>query len=233
MNVYASFAGEDPFGIGSALGGAFGAGFGGGGGIGGGLGAGAGSLSPLTAPGRNELLGIGAVSAAAGAVLGTIGAFSAARNSKTQAKSAAMAADFQASMAARNARMAEMDAQSERDAGRKQLQMLGMQYEQAAGAQRVAQAASGTTGTSYDEARAAMRLAKRLDALTIRQNTARGVTGRLTQATNARNAASMGRVSAANLRATAGSINPGIPTFAALLEGAARSAGPAYAYSRS
>lgn len=229
--MYASFSSEDPFGIGSALGSTFGAGM-----FGGGMGAAgaAGGAAPrLSAPGTNPLLGIGAISSVAGSVLGTIGAFQSARQSKYQARSAAMAADFQASMAARNARMAEVDAQAERDAGRKQLLMLGLQYGQASGALRVAQAASGTTGDSNAEARASLRLAKRLDALTIRQNTARGVAGRLTQATNARNAASMARTSAANLRATGGSINPGVPTFAALLEGAARSAGPVYAYSRS
>lgn len=225
--MYASFSSQDPFGIGSALGSTFGAGM-----FGGGMRTGAASQG-LTAPGTNPLLGIGAVTSVAGGVLGALGAFQSARNSKYQARSAAMAADFQASMAARNARMAEMDAQAERDAGRKQLLMLGLQYGQASGALRVAQAASGTEGDSNAEARASLRLAKRLDALTIRQNTARGVSGRLAQATNARNAAGMARTSAANLRATGGSINAGVPTFAALLEGAARSAGPVYAYSRS
>lgn len=221
--AYASFVGDDPFGLGAALGaGAFG-GFGGA--------AAAGAVGPrLTAPGQNELLGIGAVASVAGGVLNTIGAFQSARSSKLQAKQAALSADFQASMAARNARMAEVDAQTARDAGRKQLELLGMQYAQAAGQQRVQEAASGTI--SDGEARASLRLAKRIDALTIRRNTATDVSARLAQATNYRNAASMGRVTAGNLRATAGSIKPGVSAFASLLEGTGRSAGSLYALSR-
>lgn len=222
--AYASFSGDDSFGLGAAFGaGMFGSGFG--------VGAATGAVSPgLTAPGQNPLLGIGAVASVAGGVLNTIGAFQSARNSKTQARSQAMAAEFQASMAARNARMAEVDAQTARDAGRKQLQILGMQYAQAEGQQRVQEAASGTI--SDGSARASLRLSKRLEALTIRRNTATEVSSRLAQVANYRNAAGMGRATAENMRATAGSIRPGVSAFASLLEGAGRAAGPLYALSR-
>lgn len=186
------------------------------------------------APGTNPLLGIGAVSAVAGAAMSTVGAYYGAKTSKMQARSAAMAADFEASMAARNARLAEMDAQTERDAGRLQLRSLGLQYGEAAGRQVAQQAAAGVDLSSGNalEQRVSLRLAQRMDALTIRQNTARGVSARLTQATNFRNQAAMGRVTAGNLRATAGSISPGLSTFAGLLDGASRAAVPLYAYSR-
>lgn len=186
------------------------------------------------APATNPFLGLGAVSAAAGAVMSTAGAYFGAKSSKMQARSAAMAADFEASMAARNARLAEMDAQTERDAGRLQLRSLGLQYGEAAGRQVAQQAAAGVDLSSGNalEQRVSLRLAQRMDALTIGQNTARGVSARLTQATNYRNQATMGRVTAGNLRATAGSISPGLSTFAGLLDGASRAAVPLYAYSR-
>jgi hypothetical protein len=187
------------------------------------------------APDRNPFLGIGAVSAVAGAAMGTVGAYYGAKSSKMQARSAAMAADFEASMAARNARLAEMDAQTERDAGRLQLRSLGLQYGQLAGRQVAQQAAAGVdlgSGNALEQ-RVSLRLAQRMDALTINQNTARGVSARMAQATNFRNQAAMGRVTAGNLRATAGSISPGLSTFSGLLDGASRAAFPLYAYSRS
>ena len=166
--------------------------------------------------------------------MGTAGAYFAAKNSKMAARSQAMAADFQASMAARNARLAEMDAQIARDAGKAELRTLGWQYGQAAGQQRAAQAASGVDMGSGNalEQRVSLRLAQRLDALTINRNTATAVSSRLTNAVNFRNQAAMGRVTAGNLRATAGSISPGLSTFAGLLDGAARAAGPVYSWSR-
>jgi len=187
-----------------------------------------------TAPGTNPWLGIGAVASVAGAAMGTAGAYFAAKNSKMAARSQAMAADFQASMAARNARLAEMDAQIARDAGKAELRTLGWQYGQAAGQQRAAQAASGVDMGSGNalEQRVSLRLAQRLDALTINRNTATAVSSRLTNAVNFRNQAAMGRVTAGNLRATAGSISPGLSTFAGLLDGAARAAGPVYSWSR-
>lgn len=187
------------------------------------------------APAANPALGIGAIASIAGAAISTASAYYQAKTSKMQARSAAMAADFQASMAARNARMAEVDAQAERDAGRVALRASGMQYGQAAGQQRAGQAAAGVDMSSGNalEQRVSLRLAQRLDALTINENTARGVSSRLTQATNARNQAAMGRVTAGNMRATAGSIQPAASTFAALLDGAARASGPTYAWSRS
>lgn len=187
-----------------------------------------------TAPGTNPWLGIGAVASVAGAAMGTGAAYYAAKNSKMAAKSQAMAADFQASMAARNARMAEMDAQIARDAGKAELRTLGWQYGQAAGQQRVQQAAAGVDMNSGNalEQRVSLRLAQRLDALTINRNTATAVSARLANATNYRNQAAMGRVTAANLRATAGSISPGLSTFSSLLDGAARAAAPVYAWSR-
>lgn len=228
--MYASFNGQDPFGLGAALGSSFGAGAFGAAPVVASAPSAASTGLASTAPGQNALLGIGAVASVAGGVMSTIGAYQQANNSKLQAKSQALAADFQASMAARNARMAELDAQITRDAGRKQLEILGMQYAQIAGQQRVQEAASGTI--SDGEARASLRLSKRLDALSIRRNTATAVSAALSRATNARNESMAAGVSAQNLRTSARSIRPGLSAFASALEGGSRAVGPLYAYSR-
>lgn len=186
------------------------------------------------APEANPFLGIGALASVAGAAMGTAGAYFAAKNSKLAARSQASAADFQASIAARNARMAEIDAQTARDAGIAELRQSGWQYGQAAGRQRAQQAAAGVDMSSGNalEQRVSLRLAQRIDALTINRNTATAVSARQANAVNFRNQAAMARVTAGNLRATAGSISPGLSTFAGLLDAAARSAAPLYAWSR-
>lgn len=194
----------------------------------------AGRIDPdaLQAPEANAFLGLGAISAAAGAVFGAIGTLQSVRSSKHQTMVAAMEAEFRSTVAARNARLAEQDAQAERDAGEKQLSMLRRQYALAEGEQRVAQAASGTYGATYDTQRAALRAARKIDAMTIRRNTARAVSAQRMQATNLRNESAIGGVTAKNLRATAGTISTALPTFASVLAGAGQAAGPLYAYSR-
>ncbi len=234
--MYAStYSPDDPFGLGATIGGM--AASAAAGGVGRQAGA-SGALSSIVdpaaiqAPEANAFLGLGAISSVAGAVFGALGTLQSVRSSKHQALQAAMEAEFRSTIAASNARMAEQDAQDQRDAGDKQLSMVRRQYALAEGEQKVSQAASGTYGETYDTARAALRASAKIDAMTVRRNTARAVAAQRVQAVNLRNEAALGGVTARNLRATAGTINPALPTFASVLAGAGQAAGPLYTYSR-
>lgn len=159
-----------------------------------------------------------------GALLGLVGSFYAAKSQQNQLKSEALAADFQESMSAINAKNAESDAQSILQAGQDEGARTSLAYGQEKAAQKAEQGASGfTIGVgSAAEAQASIELAKRLDLAAINRNTVRAASSRRLQATDQRNQSLLAGVSARNLRGTASSISPGLAAAGSLF----RSAGP-------
>lgn len=154
-----------------------------------------------------------------GGVMQAIGAFADAQNSKNQLKTQALSAEFEATMAAQDARAAEKDAQAILEAGQTEIGRLGQRYAQEKAAQRTSAAGAGVrvgTGSSA-EALASTELAKAIDARTINQNTLQQVNAARTRGTNARNASLLAGVSARNLRRTAGSIQPLVGAAAGLI----------------
>lgn len=165
----------------------------------------------------------GAALAAGGALLQTVGAYYAVRSQQEQAKSQALTADFEASMAGISARQAEIDAASVLEAGRQEVSLRGLQAAQEKGAAKASAAARGVVGNagSAAEVRASIEIARRIDALTINRNSLREAANLRRQAQNARTSGALSRVLAANLRRSASTMTPGLAAGAALLGGAA------------
>lgn len=182
----------------------------------------------------NWLLQLGAYGSLIGGAMSTVGAFYGAKVAKETYRQQAMSAEFAQSMANRNARLAEIDAQAELDAGRLQAQQSAMGYNQAAGEQIAQQGAAGVDLSSGNalEQRVSLRLAQRIEALTINRNTVRAARAARIRATDLRSQGAMAGVSARNLRAAGSSISPGMAGFAGLLDAAGRAAPAWYAYSR-
>ena len=147
-----------------------------------------------------------------GAVTSAIGSYYAAESQKMQLKSQASAADFAARMADINARRAEVDAQNILAAGQKEIAMRTQQMTQAQATVAASTAGRGLVGGvgSVAEVQQGMELAKKVDTMTIRTNTLRQAQAARTAAVNERNQALLGRVSAENLRKSAGTIIPAV-----------------------
>ena len=146
----------------------------------------------------------------AGAGLQAIGNYYAAQSQKSQLKSQALAADFQQSMSALNARAAEEEAQAITEAGNREQSRIAAQYGQVKAGERAATAARGIKAGvgSAAEVQASIELAKQIDVFTVNSNAVRAANAARTQATNERNRSLLAGTSAANLRDTAGSIDP-------------------------
>jgi hypothetical protein len=142
--------------------------------------------------------------------LSAVGNFYAVKSQQNVLESQALSAEHAASMSARNARQAEMDAQAITEAGNREQSRISQQYGQAKGAARAAMASRGIQAGygSTAEVQASIELAKQLDMHTIDSNTVRAANAARTQAVNARNESLLAGVSAANLRGTAGSLDP-------------------------
>lgn len=167
-----------------------------------------------------------------GGFLNAIGAGFAAMAQKEQQKSQALSADLQQSMANRNARQAEVDAQAILVAGREAVGQLTAQRGQERASMKVGAAARGVTGSSVEEMLASQDIIKEIDAMTINRNTVRAAGQARMQAVNSRNEGLMAGVSAGNLRRTARSINPLVAFNSAAMQGAGQLA-VSYARSRS
>jgi hypothetical protein len=122
-------------------------------------------------------------------------------------------------MASLDARAAEADAAAVADAARKEKAALTLQQGEERAAVQVQQAVSGTTAGvgSNAEVLASQRLMQRIDALTMDSNKVRAMNEVRRRQVNSRNEAALSRVSAQNLRATAGSISPGLAAVSSLL----------------
>lgn len=172
-----------------------------------------------------------------GVLTSAVGAYYQARSAQDQAKSQALSAEFEAFMANLDARQAEVDANTIMDSAKQEIAFRGLQSAQEQGAASVDAAARGVgAGGSAAEVKLSIEIARRVDALTITKNTMRDAAAARRQGVNARNQASMARVSADNLRRSARTISPGLAAGGALLQGASvlgRSLGGDYRYRRS
>ena len=156
---------------------------------------------------------------AAGAVGSMIGAFYSVKSAQYQAKSQAMTLEFEQFMSYVNARNAEQDAQATLTAAEYESGKVGMQYKQIKEATRSRQAARGIQGGvgSAGEIAASIEFAKESDRLAITRNAVQAASAHRTRKTNIRNRGRFAGVSAANLRGTAGALNPWISSGMSLL----------------
>lgn len=154
-----------------------------------------------------------------GALVGAVGSYYQAKARKDELKSQALSLDFEASMAAINARQVEADAQTILEAGQQQNALQGLQYAQVKAADRASAAARGVvvgTGSSADAQRS-IDFAATQDRLTISANAIRAAGERKSQAVDLRTRGTLASVSAGNLRASARSINAGLAAGTTLL----------------
>jgi len=172
------------------------------------------------------------VAAVAGVATAAIGAYYGAEAARDQAKSQALALEFQQTMAHINARAAEFDAQqilreSARQAGRS-----GMQYRAIAQAARTRLAAGGIESGvgSAAEVQASIEFSRQADRVSITSSGMRAANNVRMGAVNARNQAIAAGTSAQNIRLGANSINPWMAGTTSLLQGVS---GVAQSYARS
>jgi len=165
----------------------------------------------------------GQILSVGGAMLQAVGSYYAARSAKVQAKSIALSLEFEQSMAAQNARVAEDDAAAILDDAQEQIAFLGMQVGQEKATLRTQSGARNVQGNagSAAEVQASKELMKQIDSLTINRNAVRAANARRMQAVNQRNQGLMAGVGAANARASARAISAPAAAIAPLLGGAA------------
>lgn len=185
-----------------------------------------------TAPGPTSIGGsagsaaglgpFGLILGAAGAVMGSIGSYYSAFSERYQLESEALNKDFEASIAGVNAASAELDAQAALQVGKSEKSRLTLGYGQTKATSRVRQAAGGLQAGvgSSAEVQSSTEVAKELDALTVERGALRAAGASRTRAVGFRNQAALARVSAQNLRGTAGSINPYVSALTSLIGGA-------------
>jgi hypothetical protein len=151
-----------------------------------------------------------------------VGAYYSAKAQQYALKSQALDLEFQQTMAAINARSAELDAQLELEAGRRDVGRVGLQYGQVKGAERARQAAGGTQAGvgSAAEVQASIETAKELDQITISANAVRAANAARTRATGYESVARMAGVNAANARTAGRNIQPWAGFGSSLLAGA-------------
>lgn len=194
------------------------------------------SVTPGAAAAGGSAAGLGGAGialAVAGMVMGAIGSFYGAKTEANQLRSRALSAEFEASESRLNAAGAEMDAQSILAAGAHEKGLRSLGYAQEAGAQKVATAASGVEigNGSAAEVAASIELAKQVDMLTVTKNTVQAAGQARMQRAQLRGRALIGDVSAANLRASARTINPALAAITSLVGGGGQLAGQAASYS--
>lgn len=147
----------------------------------------------------------------AGMALSAVGAYYAVEAQKGNLRQQALAADFQAQQSAQNAEQAEKEAQAILSAGQGEKMALTLRQGQERAGLLAGQGASGTAiggPGSNAEVRASQRLLQRIEAMNLDSNAIRAANAARTQSVNARNESDLARVSARNMRGTAGSLNP-------------------------
>jgi hypothetical protein len=162
---------------------------------------------------------LGLITSVFGGINSAIGSYYAAQSAQYQAKSNASSLEFQSDMDALNARSAELSAQSILEQGKTQVEQYTMQAGQQKASTIANMGARGIVigeGSSRDVL-ASQDLVKDLDVLTINSNATRAAWAERTAATNYSNKALLDRTSASNMRATAGSISPGLAVGTSLL----------------
>lgn len=144
-----------------------------------------------------------------GAILQMVSSYYQAAAQKGALRSAAMSAEFDASIASINARAAEREANSIMLAGQQQQAIVSARYGQQRGSFIAQTGARGVRQTgSAAEIRASIQAAKELDLLALRQGTAAAAESSRSRAVDQQNRALLARTSAGNIRRTAGSIKP-------------------------
>lgn len=186
-------------------------------------------IDPNATPGQRSVAtnaatakNVGTLTAIFGGINSAIGSYYQAQAQQYQLKSQASSLEFQSGMDAINAHGAEMSAQSIEEAGKTQVEQYTMKAGQEAAATQVGTAARGvdlSSGSAVAQ-RASDALVKQLDVLTINSNATRAAWAQRTQATNDSNQSLLAGVSANNLRASAGSISPGLAASTSLLNSA-------------
>lgn len=182
-------------------------------------GGGGGATLPAGSGGFGGMNAAGGFLAVAGALMGAVGSFYAARSQKNQLKSAALSEDFQGSISDLNAKSAEQDADALITAGHREAGRRGLLTAQQQGQAAAEQGAGGIVAGigSAAEVRASIEFAGQQDQFDIGMRAVRAANQARSQATDLRNQASFARVSAANLRATAGTINPTLAAMTSLI----------------
>lgn len=174
--------------------------------------------------GLQSLRNFAEVSAVGGALLSSVGAYYSAEANRYNLRSRALDADFAATIAGSNARAAELDAEAQLIAGQQQKGLVTLRFGQTKAAVRTRTAAAVLelgVGSAAEVA-ASIEAAKEIDAMTIEMNAVRAAGASRRRAVDFRNQAALARVSAANLRDSASSINPGLAAATSLIS----SAGP-------
>lgn len=170
----------------------------------------------------DSLANVGGILSIAGALNGAIGSFYAAKQARLQSKAAALSFEHEQFMANLDARAAEVDAQQILRAGEQQIGLRGLQAAQAVGEQDALTGAAGVVAGegSAAEVAASIRLAQRLDAMSLNTNAVRQAGAARRGAVNDQNRALLAGVGARNLRKGADSISPEGAAATSLLGGA-------------
>jgi hypothetical protein len=138
-----------------------------------------------------------------------IGSFYAIRSQQHETKSRALSQKHLETMSRINARAAEVEAREIELAGRKTLQLSQLANQQEHGTLVARQGSRGIrldSGSALEE-RVSLQLAQEIDEMTITRNTVAAAGQARLRAVGLRNRAGLARVSANNLRRTAGSMS--------------------------
>lgn len=184
---------------------------------------------------QSSLLGNVGIGLQVGAALSSaIGAFYSVKAAQYQAESAASSLDFQRSLANINARNAERDAQHSLLAGQREAGRVGLRYRQIKASMKTVQAAAGIQAGvgSAGEVAASIELSSELDQLAITRNSVLQANASRTGRESILNRATMQGISARNMRASAGAMNPYVSGGISLIGGAGQVAGNWYQYNR-
>lgn len=173
----------------------------------------------LLSPGRLAYAGMALGAASTGTQI--IGAFYGLKAQQNLSRMEAANAQFAASQANLAARAAERDAEIIMRAGKQAAAWRGAQAGVEVASFRAATAASGIEvgKGSAGEAERAMRLSAAVDRRTLLDNARMRAQATRESAANQRGASLLGQASAANLRASARTINPAVGATGAALSG--------------
>lgn len=152
----------------------------------------------------------GLILSLSGAVNSAIGTYAALQAQKHQLKSEALNAEFRATQSGIAAAAAESEAQQIVNAGRMQYALRGLVEAQDIGATRVSAASRGVVvgDGSAGEVERSQRIAAELDKRALRTNTERAAQAARERRSNLGSESMLARVSAGNMRASAGTLNP-------------------------
>lgn len=172
--------------------------------------------------GMSGLQEFGSVLAISGVLQSAIGSYYSAQAQKYELKSQASDLEFRQSMAARNARIAESDAQLELEAGKRESGRVSLHYRQVKQAAAASAAARGVQAGvgSAAEIQTSIEFAKEMDRNTIDANATRRANAHRARAVDLQNMGRVAGVSAETARRGAGLASPGYAAGTSLLAGA-------------